>query len=167
MQGQPRPWWHKWLAWSERNERFKRICQELCFLIMDRQGGCQRKKPDKMNVKKLNFQESLKGQCHEIFVSCFFSWIIFSKAPENNMRVISNFFENSWKYSKVKVHTVINDTGGRFATGVKDKFCFSLLKFYHAVPWFLIFVILLLLPVFQLCFLSCSCTPKLISAVPH
>jgi hypothetical protein len=23
MQGQPRPWWHKWLAGSDRNERVK------------------------------------------------------------------------------------------------------------------------------------------------
>jgi hypothetical protein len=29
---------------------------------------------------------------------------------------ISNFFENSRRYSQVKVHHVINDTGGKFAT---------------------------------------------------
>ncbi len=35
---------------------------------------------------------SLKGQCHEIFFFRFFSWIIFPQAPENNIRVNSNFF---------------------------------------------------------------------------
>ncbi len=34
----------------------------------------------------------------------FFSLIIFPKAPENNIRLISIFFENSWRYSQVKVH---------------------------------------------------------------
>ncbi len=36
----------------------------------------------------------LKGQCREIFCFRFFSWITFSQAPENNIRVMSNFFEN-------------------------------------------------------------------------
>ncbi len=52
-------------------------------------------------------------------------------SSENNIRVISNFFENSRRYLQVKVHrgTVavgINDTGGKFATGINDtgsKFC--------------------------------------------
>ncbi len=48
--------------------------------------------------------EELKGQGHEIFCFKFFSWITFSEAPENNIRVISNFFENSRRYSQVKVH---------------------------------------------------------------
>jgi hypothetical protein len=33
------------------------------------------------------------GQCQEIFCFRFFSWIIFPQAPENNFRVISNFFQ--------------------------------------------------------------------------
>ncbi len=41
----------------------------------------------------------LKGQCHEIFCYRFFSL-----APENNSRVISNFFENSRRYAQVKMH---------------------------------------------------------------
>ncbi len=45
-----------------------------------------------------------KGQCHEIFCFRFLSWIIFPQAPENNIRVISNFFEHFWRYSQVKVH---------------------------------------------------------------
>jgi hypothetical protein len=33
-----------------------------------------------------------------------FSRIIFPQAPENNISVISNFFEYSWRYLQVKVH---------------------------------------------------------------
>ncbi len=79
----------------------------------------------------------LKGQCHKIFCFRFFSWITFPQAPENDIRVISNFLENSRRYSQVKVHhrcrwhrwqiaTGINDTGGKFATSINDtggKFC--------------------------------------------
>ena len=90
----------------------------------------------------------LKGQCHENFCFRFFSWITFPQAPDNNIRIISNFFENSRRYSQVKVHhrcqrhrwqichrcqwhrwriaAGINDIGGKFATGINDtggKFC--------------------------------------------
>jgi hypothetical protein len=40
----------------------------------------------------------LKGQCHEIF--CFIS---LPQAPEYTIRAVSNFFENSRRYSKLKV----------------------------------------------------------------
>ena len=68
----------------------------------------------------------LKGQCHEIFCFWFFSWISFPPAPEYSIMTVSNFFENSRRYSQVKVHhrwqishwcqfaTGINDTGGKF-----------------------------------------------------
>ncbi len=59
-----------------------------------------------------------------------------TQAPENNTRVISNFFENSWRYSQVKVHhqcqhrwqiaASINDTSDKFAPCINDtggKFC--------------------------------------------
>ncbi len=46
----------------------------------------------------------LKGQCHEIFCFRFFSWITFPQAPDNNIRIISNCFENSRRYSQVNVH---------------------------------------------------------------
>ncbi len=49
-------------------------------------------------------KESLKGQCHEIFCFSFFSWISFPPAPEYPIRTVSNFFENSRRYSQVKVH---------------------------------------------------------------
>ncbi len=64
----------------------------------------------------------------------FFSWTTFPQAPENNSRVISNFFKNSQIYSQVKVHHRCQrhwwqistsspcavDTGGKFAAGVND-----------------------------------------------
>ncbi len=45
----------------------------------------------------------LKGQCHEIFDFCFFSWISFPQAPEYTIMVVSNFFENLRRYSQLKV----------------------------------------------------------------
>ncbi len=47
---------------------------------------------------------NLKGQCHEIFCCRFFSWITLPQAPDNNIRIISKFFENSRRYPQVKVH---------------------------------------------------------------
>ncbi len=45
----------------------------------------------------------LKGQCHEIFRFWFFSSISFHPAPEYPIRTVSNFFENSRRYSRLKV----------------------------------------------------------------
>ncbi len=45
---------------------------------------------------------SLKGQCHEIFCFWFFSWISVPQAPEYTIRAVSNFFENSRRYSQIK-----------------------------------------------------------------
>jgi hypothetical protein len=45
----------------------------------------------------------LKGQCHEIFRFWFFSSISFPQSPEYIMRAVSNFFENSRRYSQLKV----------------------------------------------------------------
>ncbi len=48
----------------------------------------------------------LKGQCREIFCFWFFSWISFPSfppAPEYPIGTVSNFFENSRRYSQVKV----------------------------------------------------------------
>ncbi len=45
----------------------------------------------------------LKGQCHEIFFFWFFSWISFPPAPEYSFKTVSNFFENSRRYSQLKV----------------------------------------------------------------
>ncbi len=38
------------------------------------------------------------------FASDFFSWVSFPPAPEYPIRTVSNFFENSRRYSQVKVH---------------------------------------------------------------
>ncbi len=46
----------------------------------------------------------LKGQCLEIFDFWFFSWISFPQAPEYTIRAVSIFFENSRRYSQLKVH---------------------------------------------------------------
>ncbi len=66
------------------------------------------------------YLDSLKGQCHKIFCFRFFKRIIFPQAPQNNIRVTSNFFENSLRYSQVKVHHRYHDTGGNFATRIND-----------------------------------------------
>ncbi len=47
-------------------------------------------------------KETLKGQCHEIFF--LFSWISFPPALEYSINTVSNVFENSRRYSQVKVH---------------------------------------------------------------
>ncbi len=46
----------------------------------------------------------LKVQCHEIFDFWFFPWISFPQASEYNITAISNFSENSRRYSRLKVH---------------------------------------------------------------
>jgi hypothetical protein len=56
---------------------------------------------------------SLKGQCHEIFDFRFFSLISFPQSPEDTMRAVSNFFENSGRYSQLKVCHGVVDTGGK------------------------------------------------------
>ncbi len=45
----------------------------------------------------------LKGLCHKIFCFWFFSWISFPQAPEYTIRAVSNFLENSRRYSQLKV----------------------------------------------------------------
>ncbi len=46
----------------------------------------------------------LKGYCHEIFDFWFFPWISFPQASEFTITAISIFFENSRRYSRLKVH---------------------------------------------------------------
>ncbi len=45
----------------------------------------------------------LKEQCHEIFCFWFFSSISFPPAPEYSIWTVSNFFENSRRYSQIKI----------------------------------------------------------------
>ncbi len=51
----------------------------------------------------VNLFRTLKGQCHEIFCFWFFSWISFPQASDYTIRTVSNFFENSRRYSQLKV----------------------------------------------------------------
>jgi len=48
------------------------------------------------------FIRILKGQCHEIFCFWFFSWISLPPATEYSIRTVSNFFDNSRRYSQLK-----------------------------------------------------------------
>ncbi len=50
-----------------------------------------------------NYFSNLKGQCHEIF-DFRFSWISFTKHLSITLGIFQFFFENSWKYSQLKVH---------------------------------------------------------------
>jgi hypothetical protein len=45
-----------------------------------------------------------KGQCHEIFDFRLFLRISFPQAPENTIKAVSNWFENSQRYSPLKLH---------------------------------------------------------------
>ncbi len=56
------------------------------------------------DVLHKNPVQNLKGQWHEIFDFWFFSWISFPQAPEYTIRAVSNFFENSRRYSQFNVH---------------------------------------------------------------
>ncbi len=55
--------------------------------------------------KPFPLPHGLKGHCHEIFCFWFFSWISFPPAPEYSIKTVSNFFENSRRYSRLKVST--------------------------------------------------------------
>ncbi len=84
--------------------------------------------PNFANIYILN--PFLKGQCHEIFCFRFFSRITLPQAPENNTRVILNFFKSRCTTGvndiAGKIAAGFNDTGGKFATGINDtsgKFC--------------------------------------------
>ncbi len=54
-----------------------------------------------LSVKTVAWGVRLKRQ---IFCFWFFSWISFPPAPEYPIRTVSNIFENSQRYSQVKVH---------------------------------------------------------------
>ncbi len=46
----------------------------------------------------------LNEQCHEIFDFSFSTWLNFPQASDYTIRAILNFFENSQRYLKLKVH---------------------------------------------------------------
>jgi hypothetical protein len=47
---------------------------------------------------------ALRGKCRELLTYCFFSWTIFFRSPDNYLNFISVFFENSRRYSQLKLH---------------------------------------------------------------
>ncbi len=53
---------------------------------------------------RARFCRSLKGKCHGIFDFRFSTWISFPQAPDYSIGAVSNFFENSRRYSQLKVH---------------------------------------------------------------
>ena len=53
------------------------------------------------NVFEVEVILRLKGQCHEIFCLWFFHESVFPLAPEYCIRTVSNFFENSRRYSQL------------------------------------------------------------------
>jgi hypothetical protein len=56
-----------------------------------------------------------KGTVSRDFLLLVFFMNQFPQALENTIRAVSNFFENSRRYSQLKV-----ETGGKFATGIND-----------------------------------------------
>ena len=64
--------------------------------------------------------ENIKGTVSRDFLRQVFLWITFPQAPDNNIRIISNFFEIRGDIRKSRCTTGVVDTGGKFATGVKD-----------------------------------------------
>ncbi len=71
--------------------------------VRTRGGGCWRR------VRVEGREENVfKGQCYLIFGFIFFSLITFPQAPENDIRVISNFFGD---IPKSRCTTGINDKG--------------------------------------------------------
>ncbi len=59
--------------------------------------------PATLGPSPLLFLKQLKGQCHEIFDFRFSTWITFPQTPDYAIKAASNFFENSRRYSQLKV----------------------------------------------------------------
>jgi hypothetical protein len=69
--------------------------------------------PAHFYTKKKCISFLIKGTVSRDFCFRFFSWIIFPQAPENNIRVISNFFSKiRGDIRKSRCTTCINATGG-------------------------------------------------------
>ncbi len=91
--------------------------RELCVwvgYVVQYVCACVYSKDIRIHIHKLAFwkncglrklpalKDALKGQCHEIFCFWFFSWISFPQAPDYTIMVVSNFFDNSRRYSQLK-----------------------------------------------------------------
>ncbi len=61
--------------------------------------------PPSLHNRSKTFDSILKVTVSRDFLlKVFFSWITFPQAPDNHIWIISNIFENSRRYSQVKVH---------------------------------------------------------------
>ncbi len=86
---------HFYENWSGRGGLYKVTYRKLSFAFVS------------LALPLLNIYiyilDGLKGQCHEIFCFWFFSWMSFLLGPEYTIGAVSNFFENSRRYSQLKV----------------------------------------------------------------
>jgi hypothetical protein len=99
--GERRKTWFKKLIQKPQGWELSRLCPETVMkLYVHKFGFCSYTSILILNTLVVN---TLKGQCHEIFDFWFFSWISFPQAPEYTIRAVSNFFENSRRYSQLKV----------------------------------------------------------------
>jgi hypothetical protein len=76
---------HNCLRWSSQ------LFQTVLTILSDGAHNALRQRPQLSQIAITNgflCFRNLKGQCHQIFASGFFSWIIFPLAPENNIRII-------------------------------------------------------------------------------
>jgi hypothetical protein len=78
---------------------FSHVARKKYILDYTDNAHLQRRSPDAVMITV----NVLKGQCHEMFCFWFFSLISFPPAPEYSIKTGSNFFENSRRYSQLKV----------------------------------------------------------------
>ncbi len=76
----------------------------------------------------------LKGQCHENFDLWFFSWLSFPQALEYTIKAVSNFFENSRRYSQLKVHHRCHCQICRWCHWYRRQFC-RWCRWYWCCTW--------------------------------
>ncbi len=99
--------------------------QKLCYLV-------DKPSSDKLyqifkcvKIQQLDRPKPLKGTVSRDFLPLIFSWISFPQPPDYTIRAISNFFENSRRFSQLNgkkslldtFATGVADNGGKFATG--------------------------------------------------
>jgi hypothetical protein len=93
-----------------RNHFVTRTCRSLrpnckCLVLLRGQGSLSSSNIYTLNINAKAMRiPPLKGQCHEIFDFRLSTWISFPQAPDYTIRVVSNFFENSRRYSQLKMH---------------------------------------------------------------
>jgi hypothetical protein len=90
---------------------FRKVLDSQC--IVSRIRGQNGKKLSRSDISHSTFKleppvqgltRCIKGTVSREFLLLVFLWISFPPAPEYPIRAVSNFFENSRRYSQVKVH---------------------------------------------------------------